>query len=356
MKKQANLLNNDLISIIIPVYNSGLFIAKCLNSLINQTYTNIEIICINDGSLDNSLDVLKKYQKKDKRVKIIDKENAGVSAARNDGLKFASGEYITFVDADDWLEENAIEILYNTLKREKVDVVRGNYYVNYSYDDNKFLDTGNLAELGNLKISTNDKNFDSLVIDRLLDGRLPCFIWLLLIKKSVLKDIFFKEDIKYMEDTIFYNELMNKINSIYFLDKPLYHYFNNLDSCTRSSEYYIRNMYNIIDVNKYLSNILINGRFYSENRLQILNTTHLNFIMNYFYFIYKMSSKNKKELIIEMNKILDNEDVQKLIQNVDLKKLPFHLRMSAELIIKKKYTKLFIFYRVRYFLSKIKNH
>lgn len=342
------------ITIIVPVYNAENFVSKCLDSLINQTYTNIEIICINDGSQDESLKILKQYQKKDKRISIIDKKNAGVSAARNDGIKYATGDYITFIDADDWLELNAIEILYDTLQKYNVDVVRGNYFVNYSYDENSKLETGELYNLKNKLIHTDQSDFESSVIDRLLNGKIPCFIWLLLIKKELLINIKFKENIKYMEDTIFYNELMNVIDSIYFLDKPLYHYFNNQDSCTRSYDYYIRNMYNVLDVNNELNNIIINSKFYSDNRIKLMNTMHLNLIMNYFYCMYKTEYKNKKDLIIEINKILDNKKIQQLLKNSNLKILPSHQNISIRFIAARKFKILFWFYGIRMLLAKLK--
>lgn len=343
----------DKVSIVIPVYNAEKFLNICLDSVINQTYDNLDIVCVNDGSTDSSLNILKQYQKKDKRIQIIDKKNEGVSATRNIGLKKATGEYITFLDSDDWLELNAIEILYNTLKKENIDVVRGNYYINYNYSKNS--DSGKLYQLSNKKVLTTNKDFGSLVIEKLLSGEIPCYTGLLLIKRECIKNIYFKEDIKLMEDTIYYNELMNNINGIYFLDKPLYHYFCNEKSCTRSSSYYIRNMYNLIEVNKYLTQILKKGNFYSDERLQKMNAKHLNLIINHFFIMYKQSFKNKKELHTEMEKILENNDIINLIENTYLSYLPFHLKFCIKLISKRKFKELFIFYKIRYYFSKIKD-
>ena len=92
------------ISIIVPVYNTEKFLEKCLNSLIKQTLKDIEIICINDGSIDNSLQILRKFANKDKRIQIINQTNSGLSIARNAGINKATGEYIGFVDSDDWVD------------------------------------------------------------------------------------------------------------------------------------------------------------------------------------------------------------------------------------------------------------
>ena len=112
-----------MISIIIPVYNVSKYLRVCLDSVINQTYKDLEIICINDGSLDNSLDILKEYSNKDNRIIIIDKKNSGVSAARNDGIERSSGEYLFFIDSDDYIDNDFIEVFYNNAKKNDSDLV-----------------------------------------------------------------------------------------------------------------------------------------------------------------------------------------------------------------------------------------
>ena len=121
-----NQVDNDIISIIVPVYNTEKYLSQCLESLINQTYKDIEIICVNDGSTDSSRSILLEYSKKDYRIKIINKENGGLSSARNAGLKNAIGEYIGFVDSDDWCAPTMFEKLLQALTIEKVDIVFSN--------------------------------------------------------------------------------------------------------------------------------------------------------------------------------------------------------------------------------------
>ena len=116
------------ISIVVPVYNVEKYLSKCLESLISQTLADIEIICINDGSTDKSLEILENYASKDNRVKIINQENQGVSTARNNGLACANGEYVTFVDSDDWLESNSCEELYNKAIQTNSDIVLFSHY------------------------------------------------------------------------------------------------------------------------------------------------------------------------------------------------------------------------------------
>lgn len=116
-------MNSDLISIIVPVYNVELYISDCLDSLIYQTYKNIEIIIINDGSMDNSINVCKQYSFDDNRIKIISQDNQGLSAARNNGLKHVKGNYFMFVDSDDMLELDCVEKLVNFAKNNDCDFV-----------------------------------------------------------------------------------------------------------------------------------------------------------------------------------------------------------------------------------------
>lgn len=120
--------NNISVSIIVPVYNVEQYLERCLDSLTNQTLQNIEIICINDGSTDNSLNILKQYIEKDKRIKIINQENRGVSVARNNGIEASQGEYIGFVDSDDYVDLDFFENLYNKAKKEDADIVETKYY------------------------------------------------------------------------------------------------------------------------------------------------------------------------------------------------------------------------------------
>ena len=110
------------ISIIIPVYNVEKYLSRCLESVINQSYKNIEIIIVNDGSTDNSFDICNKYKKKDKRVILIDQNNQGLSGARNTGLKHATGEYICFIDSDDYVEKDYVEYLYKLIVKDDYDL------------------------------------------------------------------------------------------------------------------------------------------------------------------------------------------------------------------------------------------
>lgn len=116
----------EKVSIIVPIHNVEKYIERCTKSLISQTYRDIEILLINDGSPDNSKTICERYEKIDKRIKLYNKENGGLSDARNYGLKRAKGEYILFVDSDDYIESNTVEVLISEMKKDNLDIVAGN--------------------------------------------------------------------------------------------------------------------------------------------------------------------------------------------------------------------------------------
>lgn len=129
--------SKELISIIVPIYNADCYLRQCLDCIINQSYKNFEVLLINDGSVDDSAIICKEYVETDSRIHYFEKENGGVSSARNLGLKNVKGNYITFVDSDDWVEENYLEVLYNALKENEVDVAISSHNY-FNMDDNLY--------------------------------------------------------------------------------------------------------------------------------------------------------------------------------------------------------------------------
>ena len=115
-------MKKPIISVIVPIYNVEEYLHKCLDSILNQTFSNIEIICVNDGSTDGSRKVLEEYKKRDFRIKIVDKENGGLSSARNAGMKVAVGEYYSFIDSDDWIDKTMLEKLYENMTTLNTDI------------------------------------------------------------------------------------------------------------------------------------------------------------------------------------------------------------------------------------------
>lgn len=204
------------VSVIVPIYNSERYIDKCIQSIINQTFKDIELILVDDGSTDKSVEISNKYAEKDKRIKIIKQKNKGVSLARNYGISIATGDFITFVDSDDFIEIDMLDILYNAAIDNNCDVVLSGIKIikdnNIKYEFTK-----------DSKIYTKQEVFKLFYFDR--EPFSPNYAWGKLIKRSICNKIKFREDIFLMEDALFSMELfINCQNNIMFLNKYLYNY------------------------------------------------------------------------------------------------------------------------------------
>lgn len=205
------------ISIIVPVYNAKKTLYRCINSLINQTYKNIEIICINDGSEDNSLDILQEFSSKDKRIKVFNQKNSGSAKARNMGLNNATGEYLMFCDADDWYENNTVELMTKTIIDKNTDLVMCNC---------------NVVDLANGEIQTaeycsyNKLNLSGYkIIDRKNIDKINVVLWNKIFKASIIKEHLIQYPVKYEhDDTIFLSKYLLFAKSYYGLDVNLYNY------------------------------------------------------------------------------------------------------------------------------------
>ena len=137
------------ISIIIPMYNAEKYIARCLESVINQSFNDIEIIIVNDGSTDKSLEICRKYAEVDERIVILNKENNGVSVARNQGMNVATGEYVMFVDSDDWIDESMCQDLYKRISECNADICFCNNIKEYG-NKSEYIDFGDSKDVINL--------------------------------------------------------------------------------------------------------------------------------------------------------------------------------------------------------------
>ena len=205
------------VSIIIPIYNSNKYLKECLDSIINQTYSNLEIILIDDGSKDNSFDICEEYAKKDKRIILKKKNNEGVSATRNLGIEICTGKYILFIDSDDYCNENMIEkILYNS---QKNDLIICGYNKIYKNKKVHYI------------VKNKEKNIEDMVIN---DESVGGYLWNKLFKTSIIKEnnIRFDKDIHFCEDLLFVLSYIKNINSVSYIDEELYNYRMRRNSVT----------------------------------------------------------------------------------------------------------------------------
>lgn len=202
---------NDLISVVVPMYNAEKYLDRSIGSILNQSYTNLEIIIVNDGSTDGSAQKIKEMQKNDKRIVFIDDTNHGVSHARNVGLKYVTGDYIQFVDADDDLDLDYFKIQLGKIKETGADMaVCNNFHPFFlTYFTDRVYDM------------TNHDDF--LEFYQHTYG--PTLPWNKLIKASAVKGIQFAENIKFAEDELFFCAIAKNIKKIVTTSKVLYHYF-----------------------------------------------------------------------------------------------------------------------------------
>lgn len=242
---------DELISIIIPIYNREKYLKTCLDSIINQTYTNLEIILVDDGSTDNSLKICEDYSKSDNRIVIISKKNGGVAEARNSGLEKAHGKYIAFVDSDDWIDHKAYEILLKNIKEYDADISVGAYIREYQGSDESFAAS---YSLNRTEVFTDNIE----ILRNLTDaaGFFNCFIWNKLYKRSIIGSNRFLPDALMSEDYFFNWQVLKKINRAVFTQFPVYHYRNYNESLTRRCP-----------INNFLSAIKINKGMLDESKL-----------------------------------------------------------------------------------------
>ena len=236
------------VSIIVPVYNVDKYLEKCLDSLINQTLKDIEIICVDDGSTDNSLEILEKYSQKDNRIIIINQDNAGVSVARNSGMKIAKGQYIGFVDSDDWVDLDFYEKLYNSAIKNDADIAVSSI-IRWRKYNKKY------------RVKCEDKVYTTLQ-EKISACFIPkiCYVWNKLYKSEIVKDNFFTPNV-YFEDIIWLPEVIKSSNKLITVSGTNYYYrVNNNSIVKKTSKKKRQDNYNA-------KKVMI--KFFSDNKLEL---------------------------------------------------------------------------------------
>lgn len=296
---------NELISVIIPAYNCQDTITKCLISIEQQTYTNLEIIIVNDGSTDNTLTMIKRQMDHDTRIVLLNQENKGVSAARNAALDIAKGAYISFVDADDYVEGAYIEELYFALTKYKVNIC----LCDYSAES----ETGNEVFNKKKKVSkevTDVKYFSITQGFSYDDGSFDLSsIWGKLFKKTVIKDVRFSTDLYVGEDLLFMAQTAKNSREMVYINIKLYHYIIYKNSA----------IHGVFDEKKYTEimawervlecfediSYIYNSaciRYGINCRRIIIENYGLSpFMDNYYYLIMKHYRQNLKYLLMSSN-------------------------------------------------------
>ncbi len=326
---------NIEVSIVVPIYNVEKYLRRCFDSLINQTFTNIEIIALNNGSTDNSLNILKEYANRDKRIKIIDNNNLGVSEARNIGIKEAKGNYIVFVDSDDWIDKDMVEVLHNSIDSNFCDLVMCTYI--REFEDHSKEKVFNLPEV-NLYVDNEVKEQllrklvgpvgKELANPEYLDALGT--VWAKMYKTSMLKD----KDLKFVdlkeigsgEDTLFNIFVFNEVNKVILLNKPMYHYWRgNSNSITsRYIPNFVEKRRNYFN---YMKDFIKDNNLGNEYEIALNNRICTSVLGMGLLECSKSNNISFFNKIRNIKRILREDYIDKAYRNLELKNFAIHWRV-----------------------------
>ena len=316
------------LSIIIPVYNVEQYLENCLNSILNGNLKNIELICINDGSTDNSLNILNNYAEKYNNIKVISQQNQGQGVARNLGIEIAQGEYIGFVDPDDWVEPEMFERMYNQAKKFDLDIITCNRKchfqdkIKYKNDWKKIK--GNYTNIKKQKV-TNIRPNNNLTYQDIQQTLLVsfCFCWNKIFKASLIKDYNIKfSSTRLSEDVIFILKAFLYAKKISYLNEYLYNYRESSQSISHKITDYAFDEFQVIqELEEFFNNNPQYKNFLYENYqfYKLFSLTHK----------YNQVSKNKQKLFLLKAKNILNQKEYLLL----LKKNKLWLELIKELFL-----------------------
>lgn len=282
--EQSEIIAKPKVSVILPVYNVGKYLRQSLDSLINQTLKEIEIICVDDGSTDDSYEILEEYKQKDNRIKVIHKENKGTGAARNDGLRLAQGECIGFVDPDDWVKPNMFERLYGLIKEKDLDIAM---CMPDGYDERNNVNAPFPYFV--------DANWENLIDDRIFNWRdlspfsYPMCVWNKLYTKKLFDEnnIDFAEGLDFEDHKVIFGTLLTA-EKIFFIREKLYVYRYNREGSVLSD-----NNRRLIDHMEIFN--IVEELMKATNTFNILRNDFLTYKIHNVLYYYSMIKDEFKE-------------------------------------------------------------
>ena len=310
------------ISVIVPVYNVEKYLPKCLDSIVNQTLKDIEIICVNDGSPDNSLAIMKEYAKKDKRIKLIDQKNAGLGAARNVAIRQAKGTYLYFADSDDWLDETCLEKLYKRILECRADLC---IYGMHHYDEqkdtilpNEYYDTSCYGENVN-KICTY-KDLTSVIF-----RRFGAFFKLYRTKWFRDNNLYFAEKVHF-EDVVTHVKGMILAKRICFVNENLYFYrVNRLGSIMNANKSVIHTQ----DVHRFIKD---SYKFIKQKKLlPLMEHEFAKFMFEQILYHYNRVTDTdvRKQFAADSKKFIDTDFADIIAKYADIRLMYNRLLVAA---------------------------
>ena len=303
------------ISVIVPIYNTQNELAKCLKSIACQTYRELEIICVDDGSTDESGEIAEEFAKSDSRFRVVHKENGGESSARNMGLKMAVGEYVAFCDCDDWIDKEMYETLVSTMENEEVDMVAASWY----------KETGSESQIIRNELPVNDKAFSRDELLRYLYMRDSyrgfAYIWDKLYKREILNDqynnlILFDEELQLGGDVLYLAEVALNVKRAKYVNKAFYHYNQREGSGCHTK-----------DVNKLRDWLIA-----YEIVLQRFEKEHIDeSIVNYVKRFLAYHSSNAAEIAVNLEEEEAKKEFQKLMRQYEKQYVLLNIQHPARI-------------------------
>lgn len=307
---------NDLISIIIPVYNAGKYLQECIEKTINQTYKNIEIFLINDGSTDNSGEICSRYENKDKRIKSIHTQNQGVSSARNLAIQKSGGEFIFFLDADDFIEDDAINTLMKRYRESNADFIIGNFRKMKNGFEEKRTDTQILEDklFSEENVLENARSY----LRRPNKNLLFAFSWARLFKTSIIKEknINFNNKLQNFEDVAFNFDYLKNVKNLYFTKDVIYNHrvYDNFSSETFNIGKNPKRLFGYLEALTSAENFL-KGRIGEEKAKKEIGhcRTYLS-IIQLVRTCGQINSSNKESIYDMIKELVNDEKVKEGIR------------------------------------------
>lgn len=342
------------VSVIVPIYNGERYLHRCINSIINQSLKEIEIILVDDESSDNCPSLCEEYAEKDERIIVIHKKNEGVGYARNSGLNIARGEYVGFVDFDDYVSSDMFEKLYTSAQKNNADIVFCDYYEDNGKKIKPVMDTGE-------KVIKGEKAVNNYLLEMV--GEVPSYhkdfkhlmtVWHGIYSKKIINEnnIRFCSERKYIsEDIMFHIDIIPKTDVICKIDDPLYFYCYNEKSLSRQVRYdrFKKDLILYYELNNRLSKLFNYDMYYLRTQRFLLARARVS-IMQIINCARGLSKDERKERIFE---IIDNNEIEKICRSYPIKQLPFHHRMFVEAVKNKDYFKILLLVKVKKVLSAI---
>lgn len=320
-------MESNLISVIVPAYNIAEYLPRCLDSILNQTYSNLEVIVISDGSTDGTDNVIKEYAEKDSRVVPVFKENSGVSDTRNKGLDIAKGDYIGFVDGDDYIESNMYEILLNNAIENDADISHCGYQMVFPSRVDYYYNTGKKV------IQDNKKGIRDIIVGDYVEPG----IWNKLYRKSTIENVFMPVDIKINEDVLFNFYAFTKSKKSVYEDLPLYHYILRKGSAA-TSKVNTNKLYDPIKVRKEILGYCLKN--YDKELQSLSYTSYLNAVISLFRTIKNNKLKDEKSNAKKYkNDIKQIKERLPLLKRTKVEKMLFLHFTSLHMFIYKVYDK-----------------